>query len=134
MKEQVEVFPAASVAVYVTIVVPRLKMVPGLLVGVNVNMPPQLSETVGAVQLTVAWQDAFALTVMFEGHPVITGPVLSCTITLKEQIDVFPAASVAVYVTGVVPRLKTVPGFLVGVNVTLVQLSVAVGAVQLTIV
>ena len=132
LKEQVDMFPAASVAVYVTGVVPRLKSVPGFFVVVSVSVPPQLSDTVGTVQLTVAWQDAFAFTVMLEGHPVITGPVLSCTVTLNEQVDVFPSASVAVYVTGVVPRLKTVPGFFVVVNVTAVQLSDAVGAVQFT--
>ena len=58
-------------------VVPKLKIVPGFFVAVSVKVPPQLSETVGAVQLTVAWQDAFALTVIFEGHPEMTGLVLS---------------------------------------------------------
>ena len=77
LNEQVDVFPAASVAVYVTTVVPRAKTDTGLFVLVKVNAPAQLSDTVGAVQLTVAWQEAFAFTVMFEGHPVITGLVLS---------------------------------------------------------
>src|SRR6187551_2532786 len=118
LKEQVDVFPDASVAVYVTAVVPRPKTVPGLFVVVKVNVPAQLSDTVGAVQLTVAWQEALAFTVILAGHPAITGLVLSNTMTLKEQVDVFPAASVAVYVTGVVPRLKSVPGFLVLVSVS----------------
>ena len=134
LKEQVDVFPAASVAVYVTTVVPRAKTAPGLLVLVKVNAPAQLSDTVGAVQLTVAWQEALPFTVMFEGHPVITGLVLSKTITLKEQVDMFPTASVAVYVTGVVPRTKSVPGFLVLVSVSVPpQLSDTVGTVQLTV-
>jgi len=90
LKEQVDVFPAASVAVYVTTVVPRLKIVPGFFVVVNVSVPPQLSETVGAVQLTVAWQEAFALTVIFEGHPDITGLMASLTVTLKEHVAVLP--------------------------------------------
>jgi hypothetical protein len=76
LKEQVDVLPAASVAVYVTTVVPRLKTIPGFLVVVNVTHV-QLSDAVGAVQFTVAWQDALALTVMLEGHPSITGLVLS---------------------------------------------------------
>jgi hypothetical protein len=96
LKEQVDAFPAASVAVYVTTVVPRPKTVPGFFVVVKVNVPAQLSDTVGAVQLTVAWQEALAFIVMFEGHPVITGSVSSSTITLKEHVDMFPAASVAV--------------------------------------
>ena len=70
-------FPAASVAVYVTTLVPRLKRVPGLFVVVRLSVPPQLSDTVGAVQLTVAWQDALAFTVMLVGQPVITGFALS---------------------------------------------------------
>ena len=90
LKEQVDIFPAASVAVYVTGVVPMLKIVPGLFVVVRVSVPPQLSDTVGAVQLTVAWQDAFALTVMLEGHPVITGLIKSFTVTLNEHVAVFP--------------------------------------------
>ena len=53
-----------------------LKTVPGFFVVVKVS-PGQLSETVGAVQLTVAWQEAFAFTAMLDGHPLITGLVLS---------------------------------------------------------
>jgi hypothetical protein len=34
--------------------------------------------------------------VMFDGQPVITGGVLSVTTTLNVQVDLFPAASVAV--------------------------------------
>jgi len=52
-------------------------MVPGFFVAVNVNEPTQLSDTVGGVQLTVAWHEALAFTVMFDGHPAITGFVLS---------------------------------------------------------
>ena len=63
-------------AVYVTTVVPTLKTVPGFFVVDRVNALVQLSDTVGGVQLTVAWQEALALTVMFEGHPAITGFVL----------------------------------------------------------
>jgi hypothetical protein len=54
LNEQVDVFPAASVAVYVTGVVPKLKSVPGFFVPVNDSVPPQLSDTVGIVQFTVA--------------------------------------------------------------------------------
>ena len=58
--------------------------------------PAQLSVNVGGVQLTTASQDALALTVMFVGHPLMTGAVLSTTVTLKEHVAVLPAASVAV--------------------------------------
>jgi len=134
LNEHVEALPAASVAVYVTVVVPSAKVVPGFFVLVNAGAPPQLSVADGAVQLTMAWQDPFAFTVMLEGQPVMTGIVLSRTVTLNEQVEVFDAASVAVYVTTVVPRLKTVPGFFVLVKAGVPpQLSVADGAVQLTI-
>jgi hypothetical protein len=62
----------------------------------GVSIAPQLSDTVGTAQLTVASQDAFAFTVMLAGHPLITGSVLSSTITLNEQVVIFPLASVAV--------------------------------------
>jgi len=100
---------------------------------VSVTVPPQLSETVGAVHVPIAWQEAFAGRTIFDGHPLITGFVLSWTITLKEHVDVLPAPSVAVYVTTVVPRLKTDPGAWVLVKVPPAQLSDLVGAVQLTV-
>ena len=131
LKVHVEVFPVASVAVYVTAVVPRLKVVPGARVLVIVP-PLQLSLKVGGVQFTTAWQDALALTVMSERQPEITGLIASCTMTLKVHVDVLPAASVAVYVTAVVPMLKVVPGARVLVSVPPLQLSVKLGGVQLT--
>ena len=64
---------------------------------VLVSVPPaQLSVSVGAVQFTTAWQDAGALTVILAGQFEITGFDVSCTVTLKEHVEVFPAASVAV--------------------------------------
>jgi hypothetical protein len=77
------------------VVVPKEKRLPEGLLGVSV-VDPQFSETVGTSQLTTAWHDAVALTVMFPGHPVITGGELSMTFTLKEHVAEFPAASVAV--------------------------------------
>jgi hypothetical protein len=50
------------------------------------------------------------------------------TITVKLQLLVLPAASVAVQVTGVVPVLKLEPVGGVQVTVTPGQLSVAAGA------
>ena len=91
----VALFPAASVAVYSTIVVPAEKVLPGECVEVRVP-PAQLSGIVGAVQLATAWQDASALTVMFDGQLAIVGGTLSITVTLNEQDALFPDASVAV--------------------------------------
>ena len=64
---------------------------------VLVSVPPaQLSVKVGAVQLTRAWQEAFALMVMSAGQFAMTGFTASVTVTVKEQVVVFPAASFAV--------------------------------------
>ena len=62
-----------------------------------VNVPPaQLSVMTGGLQVATAWQDAFALRLMFDGQFVITGAMLSATVTLNVHVAVFPAASVAV--------------------------------------
>jgi hypothetical protein len=53
--------------------------------------------TVGGVQVTILeHSEAVNETLMLDGQPVITGAVLSLTVTVKVQVDVFPAASVAV--------------------------------------
>lgn len=51
VNEQVVTLPEASVAVYVTVVVPAGKNVPGTCEDTTV-MPPQLSVKVGGVQVT----------------------------------------------------------------------------------
>ena len=62
----------------------------------TMEAPEQLSLTVGAVQVATALQEAPALRLMSLGQPAITGAVLSATVTVKEQVLVLPAASVAV--------------------------------------
>ena len=104
VNEQVDTLFDASVTVYVTVVTPRLNVrVPTLLipvagdeavvapVNVQVNLlTEQLSAVVGlgvttdAVQVPVA---TFA--VMFAGH-VTVGLMLSTTVTVMLQLDVFP--------------------------------------------
>ena len=74
---------------------PLLKVLAGLLLEVIVP-PAQLSVKVGGVQLTTALHEAVAGTVIFAGHPDITGGILSVTVTLNERVAVLPAASVAV--------------------------------------
>jgi hypothetical protein len=96
LNEHVEILFAASLAVYVTTVVPFENTVPGFLVLVSDTMPAQLSEVVGGVQVTVAWHDAFAFTTMSEGQPERTGLIWSWTVTLNVHVDVLPAASAAV--------------------------------------
>ena len=58
--------------------------------------PEQLSVTVGAVQEATAVHAAPAFTEMLVGQATITGGVASTTVTVKEQVLVRPAPSVAV--------------------------------------
>jgi hypothetical protein len=62
---------------------------------------------------------------MFAGQVI---PTAATTVTLKVQVLVFPAASVAVQVTVLVPTGKVVPEGGLQTAVTPGQLSVAVGA------
>ena len=73
-KEQVAVFPAVSVKVYVTVVEPIRKKDPGLPVRATVGSCPSLSVAVGSVQVTVApfTLDSLAMT-MLSGQPAMTG-------------------------------------------------------------
>ncbi len=134
-KVQVEVLLDVSVAVQVTVVVPRGKHVPEG--GVHATVTPgQLSAAVGVVKLTV-WQGTvptggqtfgFVAAVMFAGQGPMVGAWQSLTVTVNEQLPVLPEASVAMQVTVVVPFGKNEPdaGEQV-VGPTPGQLSVAVG-------
>ena len=68
---------------------------------------------------------------MFAGQ-VTPGASVSTTVTEKPQVELFPAASVAVTVTTVTPFGNAVPEGCELVTVTSVQLSVACGSVKLT--
>src|SRR6188768_2525099 len=104
VKEQVELFPCMSSAVYDTSVDPTLKKSPGACVA-EVLCISQLSVAAGSVQLTWAPHcPSSASSSIPEGHSEKTGASVSWTITLKEQVAEFPAASVAVQVTSVVPK------------------------------
>ena len=46
---------------------------------------------------------------MLDGNPLILGFSLSITVTVKLDVLIFPLASVAVYITVVVPIEKTPP-------------------------
>src|SRR5690606_228005 len=62
------------------------------------------------------------------------GDSISLTVTLNEQLEMFPAASSTIYPTFVVPTGKKSPGpsGVTSVTVTSSQLSVPVGAVKST--
>ena len=118
---QVAVFPALSVAVHVTVVVPKGKVVGASLLTVAV---PQLSVAVATpIEAVDEHCPKSVLMVIDDGH-VITGFSVSTTVTICVQVAVFPALSVAVHVTVVVPKGKVVGASLLTVAVP--QLSVAV--------
>src|SRR6266571_3042952 len=130
LKVQALVLPLPSVAVQVTTVAPFAKAVP--LAGMQTTEAlPQLSLAVGAVKVATAvhWPASVFFT-MLAGQAAMTGASLSLTVTLKVQALVLPLPSVAVQVTTVVPLAKAVP--LAGKQRTdaLVQLSLAVGVVN----
>ena len=70
---QVDLLLEASVAVYVTVLIPIEKVEPGAKFEVN-ETPGQLSEAVGATQLALVEQTpASAFLTIDEGQPVIKG-------------------------------------------------------------
>ena len=149
VKTHVAMLPLASVALYVTVVVPTGKHepIPKPAVGAEVTVTEgvvQLSAAVGAVHEALA-QLPVVVKFMLVGQFVNVGAVASVaqgstttfvTVTVKTQVAMLPFASVALYVIVVVPTGKhePIPKPEVGAEVTdtegVVQLSVAVGAVQ----
>jgi hypothetical protein len=100
-------FPEPSVTIHITLVIPT-----GYTKGALLTNPEteQLSLTTGAMsEIPITLHEpGVVLTVTGPEH-VIVGLVLSVTTTLNEHVAVFPAASVAVQVTIVVPKLKEIP-------------------------
>ena len=124
-------FPWMSVAVYATVVVPTGKVSPEA-ASPTIESIPQLSAAVGAVQFTTALQFPASLVwVMSVGMSEITGASSSVSVTVKLEVVVLPAMSVAVNVTVVMPTANVSPLEWVLVNAA-EQLSLAVGSVHVT--
>lgn len=121
---QFDEFPAASVAVTVTVVVPTTNSVPDACDVVTVIPPEQLSDTVSGKFTTLEHAPAAAAIVIVDGH-VICGAVWSETVTLTTHVVVFPDASVAVSVTACIPSPAAAPAAGLCVIVAVPQLSVA---------
>ena len=126
VKVQLLLLPAESVAVHVTGVVPVPKVEPvgGLQVTVT---PAQLSVAAGAYPTTCVHRPGALLVAILAGQTT-TGGSVSLTVTVKLQLLVLPAASVAVQLTGVVPMPKLEPVGGLQLTATPAQLSVAAGA------
>lgn len=124
LKEQLAAFPAASVAVQVTVLVPIGKLEPEG--GTHTKVAPgQLSEATGAGYVTGASGAGLHEAVTLPGQ-VIRGASPSTTITLKEQLAVLPAPSVAMQFTVFVPFWKKLPPAGLQTMPAVPQLSLAV--------
>jgi hypothetical protein len=97
--EQLSSFPALSLAVQSTAVVPLENRVPEGGAHVTDAMP-QLSDAL-AENVTTASQRPDSVTVKMFAGQAIAGFSRSCTITPKVHRFVFPLVSVATHVTGV---------------------------------
>ena len=120
---QVDALPAASLEVNVTKVVPKLnacvvgtlpvpfpEVAPLNWYVVTSAAAPQLSDVAAPYALLkLPTQPLSAESVMLFGQ-AIDGWSSSCTVTLAEQVFTFPATSVAVYTTIVVPATPFTPG------------------------
>ena len=124
--EQVDVFPLASVAVQVTVVMPIGNVDP--LAGKHEAVTPgHLSAAVrgGYVTTTPVAPGVAAAAVMFAGQ-VIVGACVSTTVTVNIHELWLPEASVAVAVTVVVPFGNALPEGGLLTTTTPGQLSLAV--------
>ena len=103
---QVELLPAASVTVIVTVVTPRLAVLPASGNCVIVKDGLQLSEalTPPVKSGNGAAHPAPASTVCAGAQAVIAGAVVSLTVNEAVQVVVLPAASATVITTEVAPR------------------------------
>jgi hypothetical protein len=123
------VFPAASVAVQITVVFPKGNAVGALLLTLAT---PQLSAVVGVPKLTpVAVHPVLVVAVIVES-PVIVGGWVSFTVTINVDVAVLPAASVATQVTVVDPDTNILPDAGEQTTELTEQLSVAVGEANVT--
>ena len=98
----------ASLAVHVTTVVPREKNDPDGGSQSGPNITPTLSLTIGVLYVAFAPFADVAFTVMLLGVVNVGGKLspVACvltTVTVNESLPVFPASSVIIHITSVVP-------------------------------
>jgi hypothetical protein len=104
-----EVFPCVSVAEQATVVVVIPNVDPDGGEQVTPTEPETASLAVGLVNVTTAPDPDVASVVMLLGTPLITGPVVSTTLTVNVAVELFPCESLALHVTVVLPRPNPVP-------------------------
>jgi len=104
-----EVFPCVSVAEQVTVVVVIPKVDPDAGEHVTPAGPDTASLAVGLVNVTTAPEPDVASVVTLPGTPLITGPIVSTTLTVNDADESLPCESLALQVTVVLPRPNPVP-------------------------
>jgi len=115
------VFPAASVTVHVTVVVPIGKFTGALF---EIEAIVQLSPVIGAPSATPdAVQASKSVVTVTSAGAVLRGAIVSETVTSWVAETVLPSASETCQTTAVIPREKTAGALLVGIKPP--QLSVA---------
>jgi hypothetical protein len=122
---QVAVLPAASVTVMVTGCTPGASNDPATGDCVRVVAQSSVATTEERKSGKLATQFVLALAMKSGAQSVITGAVVSTTVTTTTQVEVLLYASLTVKVTLCVPRANEVPATGDCVTVTAVQLSVA---------
>ena len=102
----VELLPAASVTVIVTVVTPRLATLPasGDCVIVKDGLQLSLASTPPVRSGITEAQLAAASSVWFAAHVAMAGAVVSFTVNTAVQVVVLPAASATVITTEVAPK------------------------------
>jgi hypothetical protein len=108
VKLECALLPCASVAVQFTVVVPTGNVEPDVGVQPTRSVPSTRSVAVGFVYVT-ATPVGPPCAVMLGGVPLMTGAVVSWTVTLKFDCELLPNESVAVQITFVVVIAKTDP-------------------------
>ena len=99
VNEALELFPCESLALQFTVVVVIAKVDPEAGEQLTVTEPDTRSFAVGFVNVTDAPEAEVASVVMFAGTLLITGPVVSTTLTWNEAELLFPCVSEALQVT-----------------------------------
>ena len=103
-------FPEKSVAVQVTVVVPRAKVLPDAGEHPTVGLGSTLSVAPGLEYVTEAPPGPDAAAVLFDGMPVSPGLTVSTTVTLNVPAGlVLPELSLALQLTVVVPTGNVLP-------------------------
>ena len=107
---QVELLPAASVAVRVIVFAPRTAAEPAAGDCVTVTVPGQLSvAVVPATKSGTTAAHVESTEMVWSAAQVIDGPLVSLTVIVTEHWAVLPAASVAVRVTTLAPSAAAEP-------------------------